>query len=134
MPDTTAVEIAQRLGLTTRAVRAVVANKLEPHGLVLQSGVRAGKGRPTPTYRLNPEAPSLDEIAEQLGVADWTDRTADRYQRERGGFREVQRQRQARDTEDEQIAAEVYAELAEVAEQRRRDGDTTQLLEQMGLT
>ncbi|MGB3230712.1 MAG: hypothetical protein WBB57_07525 [Mycobacterium sp.] len=132
-PESTAADIAQRLGLTARAVRAVVTNKLEPHGLVTQSGIRSGRGRPTPTFRLNPEAPTLDDIAERLDVADWADRTTARYSRERGGFREVHRQRQARDAEDGQIAAEVYAELAEVAEQRRRDGDTTQLLEQMGL-
>lgn len=132
-PESTVADISQRLGLTARAVRAAVTNKLEPHSLVTRAGTRTSRGRPAPTFRLNPEAPTLDDVAERLDVSDWADRTADRYRRERGGFREVQRQRQALGVEDEQIAAEVYADLTDATEQRRRQEDTTQLLEQIGL-
>jgi hypothetical protein len=44
-------------------------------------------------HLLNPDAPLLDDVAESFGLLDWQERTAERYEREREGYREVQRQR-----------------------------------------
>jgi hypothetical protein len=77
-------------------VRRALIGKLIPNGLVVQIGTRTGKGRPSPVYRLNPEAPTLDSIAESFGTLDWHERTAERIEREREAFREVQRQKAER--------------------------------------
>src|SRR6267142_3135205 len=79
-PDTTAGEIAERLGVNARTVRRTLETKLVPNGLVSESGTRSGKGRPSPVYRLSADAPGLDGVAESFGVLDWYERTADRYE------------------------------------------------------
>lgn len=98
-PDSTAAEIAERLGTASRTVNRALDTKLVAHGLVSASGTRSGKGRPAPTFRQDPGAPRLDDIAARFGVLDWHERTADRYDREREGYREVQRQMQERSAE-----------------------------------
>lgn len=54
----TVEELAQALGLTDNAVRAHLAG-LERDGLVQQSGIRRGAGKPAFTYDLSPEAERL---------------------------------------------------------------------------
>ena len=54
----TVEELAQALGLTDNAVRAQLAT-LERDGLVHQSGLRRGSGKPAYTYDLTPEAERL---------------------------------------------------------------------------
>jgi predicted ArsR family transcriptional regulator len=51
-------ELAQTLNLTDNAVRAHLAT-LERDGVVLQSGVRRGSGKPASVYDLAPEAEQL---------------------------------------------------------------------------
>jgi predicted ArsR family transcriptional regulator len=51
-------ELAQKLGLTDNAVRAHLST-LERDGLVEQSGVRRGQGKPAYCYYLTPEAERL---------------------------------------------------------------------------
>lgn len=51
-------ELAQALGLTDNAVRAHLAT-LERDGLVYQSGLRRGAGKPAYAYTLTPEAERL---------------------------------------------------------------------------
>jgi DNA-binding transcriptional ArsR family regulator len=93
----TAVEIAERAAIPARSANRVLRDKLLPNGLVTEAGVRSTRGRPSVVYQLADAA--LDEIAESFGVLDWHERTADRYERERGGYRELQRQREQRDRE-----------------------------------
>lgn len=95
-PDSTAGEVADRLGVKVRTVRRVLDTKLVSNGLVEESGSRPGRGRPASMYRLSANAPRLDDVAESFGVLDWQSRTADRYERERAGYREVQRRSLAR--------------------------------------
>jgi predicted transcriptional regulator len=83
--------IAEGTGISDRTLRRVLAEKLVPNGLVVAEVDSAGRGRPAQVYRLDPNV-SLDEIAESFGVLGWHERTAERYERERAGFREVQRQ------------------------------------------
>lgn len=54
----TVEELAQSLDLTDNAVRSHLA-ALERDGLVVQSGVRRGAGKPAYTYNLTPEAETL---------------------------------------------------------------------------
>ena len=54
----TVEELAQTLGLTDNAVRAHLSS-LERDGLVEQSGVRRGSGKPSFTYDLSAEAERL---------------------------------------------------------------------------
>jgi predicted ArsR family transcriptional regulator len=54
----TVEELARELELTDNAVRAHLA-ALERDGLVIQSGLRRGGGKPSYTYALTPEAESL---------------------------------------------------------------------------
>lgn len=54
----TVEELAQALGLTDNAVRSHLA-ALERDGLVAQSGVRRGIGKPAYTYALTPDAERL---------------------------------------------------------------------------
>ena len=51
-------ELAQALNLTDNAVRAHLAT-LERDGVVQQSGVRRGSGKPASVYDLAPEAEQL---------------------------------------------------------------------------
>lgn len=83
--------IAEGTGISDRTLRRVLTEKLVPNGLVTAKLESAGRGRPAKVYQLDPYA-SLDDIAESFGVLGWHDRTAERYERERGGFREFQRQ------------------------------------------
>lgn len=89
-PDSTAGEIADRLGVTPRRARRNLESKLVPNHLAEESGQRPSpKGRPAVTYQaLDAE---LDAIAERLGVSDWSERTGERYNRERGGYNAVLR-------------------------------------------
>lgn len=54
----TVEELAQELGLTDNAVRSHLAT-LERDGLISQSGVRRGGGKPAQIYTLTPEAEQL---------------------------------------------------------------------------
>jgi predicted ArsR family transcriptional regulator len=54
----TVEELARELGLTDNAVRSHLA-ALERDGLVVQSGVRRGVGKPAYTYALTPDAERL---------------------------------------------------------------------------
>ena len=56
--ERTVDDLARALGLTDNAVRAHLA-ALERDGLVAQSGVRRGGGKPSHTYDLTPEAERL---------------------------------------------------------------------------
>jgi predicted ArsR family transcriptional regulator len=56
--DLTVEDLAQELGLTDNAIRAHLAT-LERDGLVQQSGVRRGQGKPAYCYSLAPEAERL---------------------------------------------------------------------------
>ena len=56
--ERTVDELAQALGLTDNAVRAHLAT-LERDGLVRQSGLRRGEGKPSHLYSLTPEAERL---------------------------------------------------------------------------
>jgi len=95
-PDSTAAEVADRLGKRRTAVTKVLAEKLIPNQLVRQAGHSGGtRGKPAAVYETDP-AGSLDRVAEAYGVADWRERTAERYRREREGYRAVQAQRQQR--------------------------------------
>jgi len=85
----TAAEIAQRTAIPLRSVTRVLRDKLLPNRLVVACGNRRTKGRPSVAYRLNLDGPLLDEIAESFGLLDWQERTAERYEREREGYREV---------------------------------------------
>ena len=63
-------ELAQALNLTDNAVRAHLAT-LERDGVVQQSGVRRGSGKPASVYDLAPEAEQLfpkayDQVLQQL--------------------------------------------------------------------
>jgi hypothetical protein len=89
----TAAQIAARSAIPLRSVNRVLKDKLVPNRLVVASESRPSKGRPSVAYRLNLDGPLLDEIAESFGLLDWQERTAERYEREREGYREVQRQR-----------------------------------------
>lgn len=95
----TAAHIAERTAIPVRSVNRALQDKLVPNRLVVVSGSRPTKGRPIALYGLNPDAPSLDDVAKSFGVLDWQERTAERYERERGGYRAVQRQRDQRDLE-----------------------------------
>lgn len=96
--------------MAVRSVNRALRDRLLPNRLVVQSESRTTKGRPSPIYRLNPEAPSLDERAESFGVLDWQERTSERYERERGGYREVQRQREQAVREQHEAARKKAAE------------------------
>jgi hypothetical protein len=92
----TAAEIAQRTAIPLRSVTRVLRDKLLPNRLVVACGNRRTKGRPSVACRLNLDGPLLDEIAGSFGLLDWHERTAERYERERGGYRELQCQREQR--------------------------------------
>jgi predicted ArsR family transcriptional regulator len=83
--DRTVDDLAQALGLTDNAVRAHLA-ALERDGLVTQSGLRRGGGKPAYAYELTPEAERLfpkadgpllrlllDVLAERLPAAAFDD-------------------------------------------------------------
>lgn len=89
-PASTAAEVAKRLGVTTKTARRTL-DKLTDHKLALVSGTRATT-RPANTYQANP-AGSLGAVADEYGTTDWWDRTAERYDRERGAYAAFQRQR-----------------------------------------
>jgi predicted ArsR family transcriptional regulator len=95
----TAREIADRIGGNPKTIRRVLDTKLVANRLAVAETRATGRGRPAKGYRLDPSAgrDRMDEIAESFGVLDWHERTAERYERERGGYREVQRQRQQRE-------------------------------------
>ncbi len=114
-PEATAAEVAERTGVSLQTIRKRAMPKLIEHGLIEQ-GTRpaTGRGRPALTYRLSPNAPSLDDVAERLGVLDWHERTAERHERERAGYREVQRQKAERTKQcnanwSREMAAEIDA-------------------------
>jgi predicted transcriptional regulator len=90
--------IAERTGLSLETVRRTLSKKLVPNGLAVAEAQTKGRGRPAKVYRLVPAA-SLDEVAGTFGVLDWHERTTERYERERGGYREVQRQQEQRKRE-----------------------------------
>jgi predicted ArsR family transcriptional regulator len=91
-PGSTAGEVADRLGVSVDTVRRTV-KKLVQHRLVRETGARStGIGRPSTSYEIEPDT-RLDDVAEELGVMDWHEKTADRYERERAGHAEVLRQR-----------------------------------------
>jgi predicted ArsR family transcriptional regulator len=95
-PDgSSAREIAERIGGDPKTIRRVLDTKLVPNGLVTVEAARSGRGRPAKVYRLDPSAgrDRMDAIAESCGVLDWHERTADRYDRERAAYREIERQR-----------------------------------------
>jgi hypothetical protein len=92
----TAAQIAERAEIPLRSVNRVLKDKLVSNRLVVASESRPSKGRPSVAYRLNLDGPLLDDIAESFGLRDWQERTAERYERERGGYRELQRQREQR--------------------------------------
>ena len=104
-PDSTAADIAARLGVAVKTVRRTLGTKLVPHELAHESGARSSgdRGKPPATYQVNPDG-RLSRVAEEYGVADWHDRTAERYERERAGYREVQRQRQETQAQTETVA------------------------------
>jgi hypothetical protein len=95
----TAAQIGDRAAIPLRSVNRVLKDKLVPNRLVAASASRPSKRRPSLAYRLNLDGPLLDDIAESFGLLDWQERTAERYERERGGYRELQRQREQRDLE-----------------------------------
>jgi hypothetical protein len=95
----TAAQIADRAAIPLRSVNRVLKDKLVPNCLVVVSESRPSKGRPSVAYRLNLDGPLLDEIAESFGLLDWQERAAERYERERGGYRDVLRQREQRERE-----------------------------------
>jgi len=104
-PGSTAAETGQRTALPVRTVRKNLA-KLESHDLVMQTGTRAeGRGKPAATYRLDPQG-RLDAVAHEYGTTDWHDRTAERYNRERDGFAEVQRQKANRNNHSQKATTE----------------------------
>jgi hypothetical protein len=72
--------------------------KLTVNGLAVSKSGESGGGRPSKVYQLD-QCAILDDVAASFGVLDWYERTAERYERERGGYREVQRQREQRDLE-----------------------------------
>jgi hypothetical protein len=98
----TAAQIAERAAIPLRSVNRVLKDKLVPNRLVVASESQPTKGRPSLAYRLNLDGPLLDDVAESFGLLDWQERTAERYERERGGYRELQRQRVQRDPEEHQ--------------------------------
>lgn len=111
-PGTTAADAAERLGLKRQVVSRTLNEKLCAHGLVVKTaGTGTGRrGRPAATFALNDDGPTLDEVAEAFGVADWFERTAERYNRERGGHRELQRQLNE-DTEADKRQREEHEQL-----------------------
>ncbi|SOJ53584.1 hypothetical protein MSIMFB_01084 [Mycobacterium simulans] len=97
--ESTAREIADRIGGDPKTIRRALDTKLVASGLVVSETRQGGRGRPAKLYQLDPSAgrERMDQIAESFGVLDWYDRTAERYERERSGYREAQRQRAERD-------------------------------------
>jgi predicted transcriptional regulator len=93
----TGKEIAERTGIKLGSLSRPLS-KLTANGLAVAKSVSGGRGRPSKVYQLDPYV-SLDEVAESFGVLDWHERTAGRYERERGGYREVQRQQEQRQHE-----------------------------------
>jgi predicted transcriptional regulator len=98
----TAREITERTaikgGTLSRALTKLTAN-----GLAVVKCVSVGRGRPSKVYQLD-QCAILDDVAASFGVLDWHERTAERYERERGGYREVQRQREQRKREQHAAA------------------------------
>lgn len=90
-PDSTAAEIAQRIGVVVRTAQRNL-QKLEASRLVTKTGTKPTGRKPAITYRINPDG-RLDDVAEEHNVSDWHERTTERYDRERQGYAEVQRQR-----------------------------------------
>jgi DNA-binding PadR family transcriptional regulator len=95
----TAREIADRIGGDPKTIRTALDTKLVANRLVTVSSLSSGRGRPAKVYRLDPSAGRalMDEIAESFGAFDWHERTAERYERERAGYRDVQRQQAERE-------------------------------------
>jgi predicted ArsR family transcriptional regulator len=97
----TAREIAERTaikgGTLSRALTKLTANGLA----VVKSGSSNG-GRPSKVYQLDQSA-ILDDVAASFGVLDWHERTSERYERERGGYRELQRQRERQQQKHETV-------------------------------
>jgi hypothetical protein len=97
----TARQIAERIGGDPKTIRRVLDTKLVPNGLVSAALDSSGRGRPAKVYRPDPSAgrDRMDAIAESFGVIGWHERTAERYERERAGYREAERQRWERQRE-----------------------------------
>ncbi|CAN5352683.1 hypothetical protein BH11ACT6_BH11ACT6_01720 [soil metagenome] len=99
-PDSTAAEIADRLGTVVKTVRRALDEKLIPNQLAGRSGTKSnGRCRPSTMFRINTEG-QLNQIAEDYGVSDWHTRTAERYRREREGYRAM-RQKQETQTQSD---------------------------------
>ncbi|WP_139813470.1 hypothetical protein [Mycobacterium simiae] len=76
--------------MTRKTARRNLESKLLPSRLAEESGEkRSSKGRPAVMYRALDA--DLDAIAEHFGVSDWSERTGERYKRERGGYSAVLR-------------------------------------------
>ena len=126
-------ELAQALNLTDNAVRAHLAT-LERDGVVQQSGVRRGSGKPASVYDLAPEAEQLfpkayDQVLQQLlGVLNER-LPADEVEtllRETGRRIAAQWKVPSGDLRVRlEAAAEVFTELGGMAELERVDGQYT---------
>lgn len=102
--EVTAKQAASMVGVREESSRRNL-DRLVKNGMAFRAPGRPAK------YRINPEvaADDLNELAAQYGVLDWQERTADRYQRERDGYAEVQRQRKQRACVHRMDPSQVYA-------------------------
>jgi predicted ArsR family transcriptional regulator len=126
----TVEELARALGLTDNAVRAHLA-ALERDGLVVQTGLRRGVGKPAYTYALTPDAErffpkaygallglTLDVLAERLSPAARDDLLREVGHRLAAGQTAPTGDLPAR----VEAAAELLGELGGLAEVERQNG------------
>jgi predicted transcriptional regulator len=85
-------ELATALGMD-RSTAGRAVRRLVDHGVFVEAGSTARRGRPAATY-VPSDTVDLDAIAAEYGTDDWTDRTAERFERDRAGAVEFQRQRE----------------------------------------
>lgn len=78
----TAAELAERLRLNTKTVRRNL-NVLVSVGLACKS-----EGRPARYSLVNVSTEYLNELAEQYGTLDWSERKAETYKAQREGFQQ----------------------------------------------
>jgi DNA-binding MarR family transcriptional regulator len=84
----TAKALAERTGLRLKTVRGHL-DRMIGHGLLVKTGVRNA------VFTVHPEA-ALDAVAVEYGTSGWNADRFDRFEREREGYLEDQRQRAER--------------------------------------
>ncbi|NVN51306.1 hypothetical protein [Mycolicibacterium hippocampi] len=98
-PDSSVGDVAERLGVAVTTVRRTLDGKLVTNQLAVRSD-----GRPS-TYRIDPSS-DLDRVAAGYGVTDWYERTAERYDRERAAFTELNRMKETAVKDDQNSGGE----------------------------